>query len=89
MDFEGDPMNEERTAKSDTRECGWLGCGDARCEPVCAGVPAVEKDAAPLCDACLCGQHGDCPDVDCECAQEYCNGWGLTRVIPPVLGETP
>lgn len=22
----------------DHRECGWLGCGDSQCEPVCAGV---------------------------------------------------
>jgi hypothetical protein len=22
----------------DTRECGWLGCGDSRCEPFCAGI---------------------------------------------------
>lgn len=25
--------------ESDTRECGWMGCPDYRCEDVCQGIP--------------------------------------------------
>jgi hypothetical protein len=24
--------------EKDTRECGWMGCGNPQCEPVCAGL---------------------------------------------------
>jgi hypothetical protein len=29
--------------ESDSRECGWMGCGNPHCEPVCAGL--TRKDA--------------------------------------------
>ncbi len=30
---------------TDTRECGWMGCGNGICEPVCAGID--NPDTAP------------------------------------------
>jgi hypothetical protein len=34
-------QQEVRPAKMavDARECGWMGCGNPDCEPVCAGLP--------------------------------------------------
>ena len=34
------PLEELGPPPADGRECGWLGCGRAECETVCAGVPA-------------------------------------------------
>lgn len=33
---------------TDTRECGWLGCGNPLCEPYCAGVPLYPKHPDPM-----------------------------------------
>lgn len=52
---------------ADSRECGWMGCGDPRCEPVCAGVarddghderPYFYDGGNPY--VCQFEQHSDC-----------------------------